>query len=324
MRITQAACWLAVGLLILGWAGELAAEEEQTVSVRPAWVEGQRAVYESWSERTREEVLRFNGEEREVSFEVRTEGRLSWVVEEVKADGSAVCLFTFEALRLERTGRAGGEDFEMAGGAGDGMKKGDGPMQDLVGSVVGKAVTVEVNADGTIASVDGLDAMKKSAENAELIPSERDFMRMVSELAVLPGAPEALVVGDSWEQEDLWEGEPVFPRIPSDVQTTVETSVVGLGLMGGVPVATLETRTGLEVEVKRDELPKNAPAVKARFVDPEVSSEVYFDLDRREVVARNEQSSTRMVSELKLPNGVTVEREVTTQELSQVLRVEAE
>ncbi|MEM6393504.1 MAG: hypothetical protein AAF797_12075 [Planctomycetota bacterium] len=291
------------------------------MSVRPGWVEGQRAVYEAWSERTRDEVIRFNNEEREVSYQVRTESRLSWRVEGVNADGSAVCVMTFEALELERKGPG---DTEMIAGAGDGMKKGEGPLQDMVESVVGKALEFEVEADGTVVSVDGVEAMRKAAENEALIPSDRDFLRIASELAVLPGSPEGLTVGASWEHEAVWEGQPVFPRMPSEVETTVETAVAAVGLMGGVPVATLETQTGLEVRVKRDELPKDAPPVKARYVNPEVTSEVYFDLDRREVVARNEQSDTRLVSELSLPNGVTVEREVTVRERSQVLRVEAE
>ncbi|MEM6551817.1 MAG: hypothetical protein AAF750_06795 [Planctomycetota bacterium] len=324
MRVNRTWCWLSVGLLLVGWVTDGLAEEEQTVSVRPAWVEGQRAVYESWSERTREEVLRFNGEQREVSFEMRVEGRTSWRVEEVKADGSAVCVLTFESLRLERTGRSAGRDIEMSGGAGEGVKKGEGPMQDLVGSVVGKELTVEVNADGTVASVEGVEAMRKSAENAAVVPSERDFVKMASELALLPAAPESLVVGEAWDWEEVWEGEPAFPRIPTEVENVVTTRLVSVGLMGGVPVATLGTESAVELKVNRAELPKDAPDVKARYVNPEVSSEVFFDLDRREVVARNEQSRVTSVAELTLPNGVTVEREVTTRERSQVLRVEAE
>ena len=309
-------------VMMLGLTAGASAEEAEA-ALRPKWTAGQRSVYEVWSDRTRTEALVFNGRRRLVTMKIRSSGRISWRVDEVREDGSSRCTFTIDSLRIER--ETEGQDPVVADSEQAGGGAGAGVLGDLVTAVAGVGVTVEVTPLGVVRSVTGVDAIRQRANNPEIVPSERDFRRMASELALLPAAPVSMAVGASWTKEDTWDGETIFPQLKSEVTSKLTTKLEAIGVMEGVPVATLSTTADLGLTLDPSELPPDAPPVTGRFNEPTVESDVFFDLDRREVVARNETTRVTITASFALPQGRgQVLRVIRNEEQSQVLRVVAE
>ncbi|MEM6393505.1 MAG: hypothetical protein AAF797_12080 [Planctomycetota bacterium] len=254
-----------------------------------------------------------------------------WQVKEVRRDGSSVCVMVYESQRYEEKelGNAfakNGEWIHRSAGAGKGAKRGEnaGIVQDLMDATVGKELTFEVKVDGTVEYMSGLDAIRAAAKWPQFLAGEDHFVRVASELVVLPGVPQSLKIGEAWDHKELREGDAINFEVPTRYERIVETRLTRAELAEGVPVATLETSASQEFKIDPTRFPEHIRSVEARYVEPKIHSGIHFDLDRREVVARHERSEIRFTAEL-----MSEDQEKSTQDKKvvrtrQLLRIEAE
>jgi hypothetical protein len=287
--------------------------ERGSVNLRPRFEEGQRSRFEFWIQTETTEQLTVRGETREAASRSTVEGQIRWEVLDVASDGSAECLLVFEWITLEAEG-PDGEMLEVDTRESDAEA---GPAA-MLRAMTDVDLVCEVNADGSIESVDGSERIAERAGAGTKAPSMRDLIKTASDLATLPHAPQQAAPGSSWQIGFPWNHalgvlhhETVF-RLRS-----VER-------IAGIPVANVEAEAELKLEPDTDRLPEQLQErTTIRFNGGEARSQIIFDLDRHEAVGRNSTRRTDLELEISLPQGPPLTRRIRERVQSQVLRLEA-
>src|SRR5690606_28530873 len=112
----------------------------------------------------------------------------------------ATCSMTLDWMTAVLTG-ADGERFRNDSRRGSGDAP---PVHDLLRAMTGTALTVEVAADGQVARVGNVEAMRRRAQDASMVPEELDFIESATDLAVLAGAPAEVRPGGTWRASFRW------------------------------------------------------------------------------------------------------------------------
>jgi len=295
-----------VAPLAIGQTGE-------AIALRPAWVEGQASTYEFWTQRERRIVVSFGGRDREVTTKLSSEGHTRWEVTDVADDGSATAAMTLEWIAITATGPDGQAltvDSRKPGGDIRTYKK-------LVDAAAGVPLTVRVAADGSIAAIDGMQAMKRKWGQGDFPLEERDFIESAVDTAVLPGVPPTVQPGKSWSTSHGWSHE--LGTMRHDLTWTLD----GVEDVEGIGLATVNVDGTLALEVDRDAIPDDAPPTEFKLTEGTFEGQVLFDLQRREAVGRNGVQRDVIVSTIRLPDGRgTLKRTATQRVQSQILRIE--
>ncbi|MEO0965898.1 MAG: hypothetical protein AAFY08_12355 [Planctomycetota bacterium] len=304
---------LACLVFITATLASPAIAQTDDLELRPDWAVGQTATYEFWTQRQRDINVSFAGRTREVTTLLASEGHSRWQVTDVAPDGSATATMTLEWIVITLTGPDGKPlkvDSRRPGG--------DIPTyKELVDAVAGVPLTVQVNADGTIVSVAGLDAMRRQWSQGDFPLDERDFIETATDTAVLPGVPPTLRPAGTWTTAFAWGHE--LGTLHHDLTWTLASveDVEGIGL------ATIDVAGTLRLEVDPDNLPDDAPPTDYRLTSGSFEGQVLYDLQRREAVGRNGVQEDTIVATTRLPDGRGTLQRTTTQRLqSQTLRVE--
>jgi hypothetical protein len=310
MTTTRILAWAMACLLLAGAAW---AQSEEGVELRPSWAVGQSSTYEFWTLRERTIVVSFGGRQREAATTLASEGHTRWRVKAVDDDGSATAEMTLQWIAITATGPDGKAmtvDSRKPGGDIPAYKK-------LIDALVGVPLTVAVEPDGTIESIQGLQAMQRKW-GADAFPLEEiDFIETATDTAVLPGVPPSVRPGGAWATRHAWSHELGTMHHALDWTLDEVESVEAIGL------ATVNVEGRLRLEVDPDNLPDGAPPTDFKLTKGTFEGQVLFDLQRHEAVGRNGVQHDVIVATTRLPDGRGTLTRTTTQRVqSQVLRVE--
>ena len=323
MKKTTAPLLLILALLV---ALPATAQDDKPTNLRPKWTVGQSATYEFWGKTQKDETAQLFGQEQSETTTFISEGKVTWKVDAVNDDGTATC--TMQLTKISFTIKAGdNEPIKMESD----NPSGDRPAFDnLMSAMTSTPLKVTVAADGSIAKVEGLDELEAAAgdeaQKAEIIPDELDFKETASDLATLISAPAEATPGQTWNATNTWNHEDVFPSAETTAKWDTTYTFDSVGLIAGVPIATIKTESDVDIQVDLSELPDGAPDIDIQISDTSAKGEVLFDLSRNEAVARNETmkytaSITVASPRPELP-AITVKVVETNQ--SQLLRVSEE
>lgn len=296
----------------------LHAQDDPAYNLRPRWVEGQTARYEIWNSRTQHSTVTLAGQKQSSDMQMTSEGEVTWTVDQVKADGSATCTMTLDWLTLDYN--EAGQSFSN-----DSRKsKGDiAPYHALLKAVTGVPLKVSVDADGTITKVDGIKAIaaKIGADLKDIVPKELDFIESATDMAALIAAPESAKIGDKWDTDVKWTwADRLFEGF---MQHDMTFTLSGIEDMEGVPVAVIDGKSKLKLEVDRSKLPEGMPPSDVKLAKGELQTQVMFDLTRNEAAGRNTVQTTTIDFTIRMPNA-TISRRLEETLQSQVLRIEQE
>ncbi len=308
--------YLCASVCLCGFINNAAVAQSEKVNLRPQWVEGQAAVYEFWNQREQTTTVNFNGQTRDSQMLVTTEGHTRWTVDKAHADGSYTCTMTllWMTATLEADGQKQTNDTRKPTGDAE-------PIHKLIKAMADSPVTVTVNADGSIAKVKGIDRMKtKIGKDLEvLIPDPLDFVESASDLATLPFAPTSAAVGDPYKADYRWTHD--LGHLDQRWTYTVES----IGDLEGVPVATVVGQGKMKLDVDRSEIPNDAPPIDFKLQSGDVTSQVFFDLQRHEAVGRHVTHKERVRVSINLPDGRgKIDRTIDKTLQGQVLRIAEE
>jgi len=310
----------ALGCLsVLGSTHLAYAQEAKTYDLRPRWTPGQSAHYEVWTRRTQHATVTLGNQSRSTNLTMTSEGEITWAVDKVKPDGSAVCTMTLDWLTLEYS-PGGGKTLK------NDSRKGSGdiePFHALLKAMAGVPIKVSVGPDGTITKVQGVKAVraKIKPELKDTVPQDLDFIETATDLATLVAAPGSVQVGKKWKT-DLkwtWSDAPFKGYMHHDMTFTLS----GVEDVAGVPIAVVDGRSKLKLELDRSDLPDGMPPFDVKLVKGELLSQVMFDLTRSEAVGRNSIQTTTIDVTIRMPNA-TITRRVEQTLQGQALRVEEE
>lgn len=300
--------------------------EDAAVNLRPQWEVGQTARYEFWTRSEKEESTQFQGQTQSGTTVYENVGELSWSVTEVREDGSSVCAMSLTRMKVTMTppeGEAMVFDSDNP--------TGEVPLFDtLLSAMVDEPLVVHVNADGSIERVEGIDAMKAAAgeDAAESIPEEAEFIETASELATLIAAPAAARVGDNWTAQNTWPQEDVLTGLETSADVRTTFTLEQIGQVEGVHVASIRSRSDLDLEFDLSTLPEGAPDIDLQVGETQARGELLYDLNRHETIARNDMQryQVNITITLALPNqpAQSITASITQTTRSQVLRIAEE
>ena len=317
---------LPVLLFAFVFALPAGAQDDKPVDLRPAWEVGQTARYDFWSKMQKEETAELFGQVRSEKTVYLSEGQTTWTVDEVNEDGSAAC--TMKMVKIKFTITAGEAEpvvFDSEN------LTGEEPMFDqLITAMVNTPLTVRVNADGTIAAVEGIDelanAAGQEAQDADVVPEELDFKETASELATLIAAPASATPGQTWNAQNTWNQDNLLPGADATAAWDTTFTFASLGQIEGVPIATIDAESDIEIEVDLSELPEETPDIDIQINEAKGAGKIFFDLSRHETVARNDSMMYTAEVTISPPNDEIppIKIKIVEQSQSQLLRVAEE
>lgn len=309
---------LAVALVYIVLAPNASAQDARTYDLRPQWKPGQIARYEIWTSRTQRSTVSLADQKRTTDMNMVSEGEVTWAVDRVKPDGSAECTMTLDWLTLDYT--ANGKTLK------NDSRKGSGEIesvQALLKAMAGVPLRVSVAADGTVTKVDGTKTMggRLGADQKDMLPEELDFIETASDLATLISAPASVGVGNKWDTKLkwTWSDAPFEGFMHHDMTYTL----AGVEDLAGLPVAMVEGKSKMKLELDRSALPEGMPPSDVKLVKGELQTQIMFDLSRHEAVGRNSTQSTTVDFSIKMPSA-TISRRLEETLRGQALRIEEE
>ena len=323
MKKTLAPLLLILALLV---ALPAAAQDAEPTNLRPKWTVGQSAAYDFWGKTQKEETAQILGQEQSETTTFISEGKVTWRVDAVNDDGGATC--TMQLTKITFTIKAGKNDPITMDSD---NPTGDRPAFDsLMSAMTQTPLTVTVNADGTIDKVEGIDKLNAAAGDeaveADIVPEELDFKETASDLATLISAPANATPGQTWNATNTWNHEAIFPNAETKAKWDTTFTFDSVGVIAGVHIATIKTKSDVDIQVDLSEIPEGGPDIDIQISDTSASGEVLFDLSRNEAVARNDMMTYTALITVASPRPelptITVKIVETNQ--SQLLRVSEE
>ena len=317
-------CGLCPLMLLTTVALSQPAAETQTLNLRPQWSVGQTSEYDFWTRRQRQQNVKITVQgqpprEQEAGETAISNGRMRWVVDEVRPDGGATCTMTIDHITIEIT------NTQMQGKQTvDTRKAGDGDNADatrMMKALTGVPMRVVIEPDGSVKSVEGVDEFRRKLAAAggppaseEAGPSANDLVETASDLASLPGAPTEIRLDGRWDKQYRWDHE------LGSVDQDVNYRLAGFENIAGIPVATVTGTGKLKLDVDRSKFPADGPPIDVKQTQGTLSTQVYYDLLRHEAVGRN--TLTKQVIQVKVSHPqVKIQTQMTQTVQEQVLRV---
>jgi len=313
-------CFAVVGLLLAicpGLPGRCLAESpDQAVDLRPGFVQGRTARYHVWTLRQRSFTMSIDQKNLVRNDQALFEGEVTWQVEQVRDDGSATCLMSLDWLTAKITAPDGTERFNDSRQAGGDIEK----LHQLMLAMVSTPVRVTVAADGSVTGVSGADAIRQQVPEGMSPPDDLDFMETASDLATIPFSPPELALGDSFDAQFNWRHDLVMSKVTAMIRHDATYTLASVENVAGVPIATVEGKASLDLDVDLSGLPEDRPSVEVRLLSGESTSQMMFDLWRHEVVGRNVVQRTQ-VEAVTAAEGGTFSRIIDETIQSQALRI---
>jgi len=310
--LAWASAMLVVAVLLPG-SDTSAQSNRQTVDLRPHFVQGQTTKYHIWSLRQQTQSVTIGNNSHDFDSRFEIEGEIVWTIHRVGHDGSATCLMTVEWLTAQYTSPEGQTQYS------DSRKMRGEPaaLHGLLRAMAGVDVTVEVESDGTVRSVHGIDAIERAAPQDVAVPDELDFIESASDLATIAAAGALVAINDRWEAR-LVGNHPL-----GKIHQLMRYQLQSVEQIADIPVATVTGSAKLKFELDKDRLPKVASRdwrVSAKMTDGQIDTQILFDLQRHEAVGRNTLETRQVDVKLSGPQQ-SILRRIDEQIHSQILRV---
>ena len=291
-------------------AADPAPATAQTINLRPRYVAGRVAKYDIWSNRRQVVRVTFMGQSEEVESLLETTGVVTWRVDAARADGTAACVMTIDWIAV--TSKVGDTEANH-----NDSRKGSGEspaMHALLKAMAGVPIAVEMAADGSVAKVAGVDAIRQRAGEETSVPDELDFVESASDLATIIAARESVAIDKSFSAKAAWNHE--LGKLNHDIQFTL----ANVEEVAGIPVATVTGTSKIKLDVDPAKLPQDGPRVDVKLLRGEATMQIMFDLSRGEAVGRNSSQTTVVEAKLSA-GGQTVTRLAEETIQSQALRI---
>ncbi|MEX0774996.1 MAG: DUF6263 family protein [Phycisphaeraceae bacterium] len=284
-----------------------------TIDLSPQFVQGRTTHYEFWSLRQHSGVTRMPDlQPMTFTSAIEMTGQVTWTVQRVAADGSAMCIMTINWATSKNTDNEGtttAADSRQA-------KSDDEHAHNFLKAITNVPLTVQVAADGSITKVTGVDAIKRKGGEDLNELDELDFIEVASDLATLPGGPSELpgaaAVGKTWRQDYTWNHD--MGKVHQPMRYTVSSyeTIAGIGLV----TVDGKAKTRFEPKKQDDELP-----VDVRMTRGQVTTQIMFDMYRHEAVGRNTLESRDFEVKVKMPDNAMITSTVSETVQGQVLRI---
>lgn len=291
----------------------------ESLNLQPKFVEGRVSRFELWSSRTRDATLTVQGNSRELPTSTfQTEGEVTWKIERVNADGSALCTMTLDWMKA--TMRAGENEVtaDTRQLTGENAR-----LEGLLSAIAGTPLSVTVKPDGTVEKVEGVNAIKQRAGEEISAPDELDFVETATELAVIAAARADMRISDDWSTQHNWNHSLELGPVQAKMRHDMTYRVASLELIAGIPVVTVEGKADLRLNVDRASIPADGPNVDVQLKEGSFATQIMFDLSRREAVGRNVSQRTVVESTLS-QDGRSISQTISESVQSQVLRIAEE
>ena len=176
-------------------------------------------------------------------------------------------------------------------------------------------MTVHLDANGEVTKIDGLDAMKSKLDNPDIFPEEREFAESARSLTGLVNAPDSATPGSKWTEQ--FDAKHQTGTMSYD--TTWELDQIEE--LEGIPVASITGQSKLKLEVDRSDVPPNAPPIDVQLANANSEAQVWFDLDRGQVVGSNIVTETTITLSVNM-GARSLNQTTTERDQDQVWRVE--
>ena len=294
------------------------------IDLRPRFAAGRASRFETWSKQVRSITTFVNGQKRaeSTSTSIITTG-MRWRVDSVQPDGSAQCTYTVEWVRMETQKTVGDDDGEEPGVV-DTRQPSDHPAFGFFKALTDSPLKANMRADGTVASIEGAEAIKArmNEDESAFAPDALDWMEMVSDLATVPGAPAEAAPSGPWEHEASWNHDVMGQRVGRNIQKASFT-LQGVESVSGIPVATITANGTQRLEADLSALPEGGQGLQVSLPEGRFTQQIMVDLQRHEVVGRHstEAQTTRIE---RAAGEVTVAQVIRELNVGQVLRVAEE
>ena len=281
------------------------------INLQPEFVEGRNSRFELWSSRETVAAYSIGGRRREITSFMELTGESSWTVESVNPDGTAECVMTVEWLKITTRSGDGGEPKENDSREATGDDK---RMHQLLKAIANKAIRVQCNADGSIASAAGFEGVKDELDDPDDAPDETDWIRDATDMATLSGAPASLMVDAGWNKDFTWNHE------AGKMHHAANFKLASVESIAGIPVATVTGTSQIRFEADMSKFPNGGDGIRIEMTDGSFEQQVMFDLQRHEAVGRNsiEKRTIRMT---RHSGNVAITQEINESIQSQILRI---
>lgn len=311
----RGAALLALLLMLLSVPQALTAQSPagESVNLQPRYVTGRATRYSFWTQRDRRITATVGDQTRNVDNRMAYTGQITWTVQRVEPDGSAVCAMTIDWIALDITLPDGQvQHHDTREGRGD-----NETVYQHLAAVAALPVEVKMNPDGSAASiVAGVDRMRQQAGEGIEVPSELDFLESASDLATVPYALAQAAVGATWSTTFDWKHE------AGQLHHETTYRFDGLENLAGIPVAIISGNARLSLTPDQEQMKELPPEANldVRLEEGGWQTQVMFDLSRHEAVGRNTVQTTRISSTMTIgPNRLA--QVVDEKVQSQVLRI---
>ncbi len=283
------------------------AQEAAVVDLRPRWTEGQTATYEATTARRTTTEMSAGGKSRTSDTAMEVKAKMTWRVTEAHEAGGGVGEMAIDEMTITITAPDGSETVVDGRGGGDQRLA---AINQFIKAMQGKAVEVTVDSTGHVTKVSGWRAIQRQAGDLGESLEQRDFEEMASDLAWIVGGAAAVEPGDTWREKFNWSHE------AGDLHHDSRYEFEGIEEIAGLPVAIVTRATKLRLDPK---LPEGGPPVDLRMTEGKQTSQIMFDLTRREVVGQNIDRTMRYQADIPLGDQTLTTR-VSEQLNGQILR----
>ncbi len=213
-----------------------------------------------------------------------------WSVLEALPDGGGQARLSVMKMKMEMTG-PDGETHTITPDTNDERFE---TMVQWMRALADHPLTYAINADGTIASVEGGQAVKNAAGELGERLEDSYFREVGSDLAALTGGAAQLDAGSTWSHRHSGKR---LNAPEGDVDYETQYTLAGVEQIAGVPIAMIQRQTSIRFTPELPELPADAPAIDIRLVDQSNSAQLLYDRSRAELVGAND--NTTLVFEIK-------------------------
>lgn len=304
---------IAIGVSCLLLGASAARSADDTYDLRPHFVEGRTAQYQTWTQLQRTVTVQVGPEKQSRDELMIFENQVTWTVDKVRSDGSATCSMTYDWMTAELTGPDGKVlRNDSRKGSGD-----DDRLHKVLRAMNGQTLTFEVNADGSIDKVTGASAIRKAIDDEDMAPEDLDFIESATELAVIAFVPDEAKSGARWKAAFTWSHQ--LGQMDHDHRYTLSS----VEEVAGISIATVTATGKLKLTPELPDLPPGAPKIDIKMRSGSYETQVMFDLQRHETVGRNSIESHVIEVSRRLPQ-ITLTQTIDTTIQSQVLRITEE
>jgi hypothetical protein len=250
----------------------LAQEPPHPVDLRPVWKAAQASRYRITQTERTEMVVAGLAEAQSSVTDV--EAVVTWEVVEAAEGGGGTARMTLESMSMKILGADGKTRSVTASAADEPLE----PARQYIAALSGSPVTVQVAADGSIASVTGFEAIRAKAGQAGERIDEEFFRELARDLSALTGGQSSVASGTTWQHAHS------SPHALGRVRYAYTDKLAGVERMAGIPVAVIERKAAVTFEPELPPRPADAPPIQVATRDASYESQLMFDLSRHELV----------------------------------------